>query len=363
MSDASESGRRPEGIPPDKPATCGRIDIRDTGTDEGPSEDREAAVASSIRDKFVRVNKELWLLLGILAIAGAMNYLVTAKRMIIGFYALPTLFSAYFYGRRHAVLTAFASVFFIGLMAYFNPLFLGGSGGIHGVEYDLIIWGGTLVLTAYAMGTLHEREKMRIAELRHTYQGLLIILRQLVCNDNSSENHAQRVSFYATTIAEQRGLEPQRIEDVRAAALLHDIAGLESSRDLLRRATQLTLGDSASNGRRGATASRTESVEGPIHRIVPIILSCRQSFDSRGDALVENEVVPIEARVIKVADAYDTLITGGPGRTAVTPLEAKMVIDRASGSEFDPTVVHAFKRAFIKGKLELPELIGQQSGP
>ena len=55
-----------------------------------------------------RVNKELWLLLSMFIIALLLNYLVDAQRMVLSFYTLPTLVSAYLYGRRHATLTAFA---------------------------------------------------------------------------------------------------------------------------------------------------------------------------------------------------------------------------------------------------------------
>jgi hypothetical protein len=56
--------------------------------------------------RLAQANKELWLILSMLLIAGVANYLVTSGRMVLGFYTLPTLFSAYFYGRRHAVLSS-----------------------------------------------------------------------------------------------------------------------------------------------------------------------------------------------------------------------------------------------------------------
>jgi hypothetical protein len=315
--------------------------------------DQDEPVSGGLMSKLLEVNKELWLILGILSIAGAMNYLVTAKRMVIGFYTMPTLFSAYYFGRRHAVFTAFASVFLVGLLAYVNPLIFVDSGTAYNGEYDIIVWGGILVVTAYAMGTLHEREKIRIEELRQTYQGVIIMLKQLVCKDKASENHAYRVSVYATKIAEYRGLSVERIEDVRAAALLHDIGNLEASRDLLYRAAQLT-------GQSGEPGSK--SVRGPIHRIVPIILTHRNSFDSPAPAADGHIEIPLEARILKVADAYDSLTTDHPSRKAVTPLEAKNIMAKEAGTEFDPTVIHAFKRAFRKGEMEKPELVEAEQG-
>lgn len=336
------------------PGLADRLGVDAPGMDSEES----TPAAGGIRSRFYKVNKELWLILAILTIAGAMNYLVTAKRMVIGFYTIPTLLSAYFYGRRHAVLTAFASVFLVGLLSYVNPLVFADSGEVQGSEHDIIVWGGILVVTAYAMGTLHEREKARIEELRQTYHGLLLILKQLVCKDRYSENHAYRVSVYATRIAERRGLSAERIEDVRAAALLHDIANLEESRDLLCKAALLNgLDSKRRRGRGGPTIREIKTTGGPIHRVVPIILTYRMSYDSRIDAVTGNEV-PLEARIVRVAEAYDALTSDQATRKGVSPLEARNIIASESGSEFDPTVVHAFKRAFRKGELEAPEPIG-----
>ena len=61
-----------------------------------------------------------------------------------------------------------------------------------------------------------------------------MILRHFVSKDTYTENHSYRVSVYAAQIASQMGLNHDRIEDVRAAALLHDIGKLDISRELLQ---------------------------------------------------------------------------------------------------------------------------------
>ena len=80
-----------------------------------------------------KVNRELLLILSVFVVAGMLNFLVESQRMILGFYTLPTLGSAYLYGRRHATLTAFASVLLVVLMATVDPSLLtesvGGPGG------------------------------------------------------------------------------------------------------------------------------------------------------------------------------------------------------------------------------------------
>jgi putative nucleotidyltransferase with HDIG domain len=315
---------------------------------------RERALA-----KLAEVNKELWLVLSLLVIAGVMNYLVTAKRMILGFYSLPTLFSAYFYGRRHAVLTAVASAFLVGLLARLNPdIFKDTVALTGGNSQDLIVWGGILIITAYAMGSLYEKQKSRLEELRQTYHGLLILLRQFVSKDKYTENHCYRVSIYAAKIGTYLGFSKERIEDTRAASLLHDIGKLETSRELLYKASRLTREEFEGMKRHvDKGAAMLEPVGGPLHRIIPIILAHHDKYDGSGYHSTTGEGIPIEARVIAVADVYDSLTSDRPYRKAMSPFVAKETIVKGRGHDFDPAVVDAFLLAFKKGEMEVPEIV------
>ena len=76
---------------------------------------------SRIVRQFQEVNKELWLLLMMFAILAGVNYLISSQRMLLGFYVLPSVYSAYFRGRRHATLTALLSLLLVVLIVYTNP--------------------------------------------------------------------------------------------------------------------------------------------------------------------------------------------------------------------------------------------------
>ena len=225
-------------------------------------------------------------------ILGALNYLVASDRMMLGFYVLPTVFSAYFYGRRHATLTALASTLLVILIVHFNPRLLAEQGPVRLIAekwWDITIWGGTLMVTGYAMGTLfekketlirelsdankelrethereealiselreankelretHEREEALISELRNAnkelhdaYRGVLDILARFIKHDDYTYHHSIRVAAYADVIAEYMGFDSKRREDVKAAALLHDLGKREIARDLLYRAARFT---------------------------------------------------------------------------------------------------------------------------
>ncbi|MGD8628427.1 MAG: HD-GYP domain-containing protein [bacterium] len=308
-----------------------------------------------------KVNRELWLLLSMLALAFALNYLVTGHRMLLGFYTFPTLFAAYYYGRKHATLTAIASVFLVGFLARINPAVLSGGQEMANAGnrwHDIAAWGGVLVITAYAMGSLHEHHKARIQELMQTYRGLLLILRHFVSKDQYTENHSYRVSVYAAKIATYMGLSDNRIEDVRAASLIHDIGKLKTSRALLHKAARLAsreFEEVRKHVDRGA--SMLEPVGGPLHRIIPIILAHHDKFDGTGYHEISGEEIPLEARIIAVADWYDSLTSDRPYRRAMSPFDAKEAIFRESGTEFDPEVVDAFIQAFRENEMEIPEVM------
>jgi HD domain len=291
------------------------------------------------------VNKELWLILSMLLLVGIMNYLITAQRMLLGLYTLPTVFSAYFYGKRHATLTAFASILLVGIMMYLSPQILSGKDVSFLEETwwcEITAWGSILLVTAYAMGSLYERNRAQLQELRSTYYGLLMILRNFVSQDKYTEN----------------GCNSQQVEDIRAAALLHDIGKLDISRELLYKAARFSMEESEKMKEHVHKGLKMlEPLEGPLGRVIPIILAHHDKYDGSGYHPAEAENIPVEARILSVADVYDALVSDRPYRKAMSPFEAKDVIVRQAGSEFDPNVVKAFVRAFNKGQLEIPSVI------
>src|SRR6266849_9470092 len=143
-----------------------------------------------------KINKELWLLLFLVGIAAMIHFLVASQTVSLVFYFLPTLYSAYYFGRRHATLTALCSVILVVLLTYLNPAMFN-----HRIEhlpidprwFDLAVWGGILVIAGYAMGTLYERNQKSLNELKDGYDGMLVILQHFLSNQKYSEAHSYRI--------------------------------------------------------------------------------------------------------------------------------------------------------------------------
>jgi len=308
------------------------------------------------------INKELLLILSIIAAAGIVNFFIAGQRLVLTFYNLPTLMAAYYFGRRRAVEAAVASILFVVWMNLMNPSALGGN-----IQWktqglltwsDLCVWAGFLLISAYATGSLYELGERRLNELRETYYGVLQILNQFIGNDKFTQNHSYRVSVYATAIAAEMRLPQEQIEDVRAAALLHDIGKLEISRDILYKAARLDDGEieeMKSHVEKGVKL--LNPVGGSLRRVLPIILAHHDRFDGSGYHPSKGENIPIEARIIAVADAFDAMISDRPYRKGMTPIEGRDVILKSAGTDFDPSVVKAFESAFRKQRLEVPEVL------
>ncbi len=307
------------------------------------------------------VNKELWLLLSVFGICLLLNLLVDSQRMVLSFYTLPTLGSAYIYGRRHATLTAFGSVLLVTLMTWYNPVLFAATTAMSSQAstwLDITVWGGVLIVTGYSMGTLYEHKSAQLEEMRETYHGVLMILRHFVAKDPYTENHSYRVSIYAAKIASRLDLSQDRVEDVRAAALLHDIGKLDVSRDLLYKAARLTKDEYEQMQQHVAKGvAMLEPVGGSLRRVIPIVLAHHDKFDGSGYHPSRGQEIPLEARIISVADVYDSLTSDRPYRKAMSPFEAKEIVLKGSGTEFDPKVVDAFVNAFRLGELEVPTVV------
>jgi putative nucleotidyltransferase with HDIG domain len=267
------------------------------------------------------------------------------------------LIAAHYFGRTLACLTATMAVLAVSIFALAGPqhYMLSANSGLF-LLLSVCIWAGFLGLTAIMVGTLSDQRVAHIRELRHAHMGIIEILsKYLQAADQYTKSHSQRVASLSEAIASAMGLKQAEIENIKVGALLHDIGKVEISTRLIQKAASLTEAEHqemASHTVRGAELVR--SLGSILEGAIPIIMHHHDYFaaDAKAHGLHGDEI-PVGARVIAVADAYDAIVTDRPYRRGRTSDEAIAIIRQGAGQQFDPHVVRAFERVMANRGEEL----------
>jgi hypothetical protein len=290
-----------------------------------------------------KIAKESILLLSLFMIAALLQFYAQSLPMALCFYFLPTLYSAYYFGRRHATLTAFACVFLVVLLNFLNTLIPS-----HPVLtlpgerlFNFAIWAGVLTVVGYVMGTLYERKEAMNNDIRESFSGLLLVLQHVMANEKFGTAENQRVVQASTRMAEMMGLGSERVELLRSAVLLRDLSKLGISNDILYKAAHVSRDEVVASFRKPRKKADAQSrlLGNSLRRVIPIIIA-QQIVEEQGARSVN---VPLEAHILAVADAYQKLISGTGGE-AMSPFQAEQVIVEGSGQRFHAGVVDAFTK-------------------
>jgi len=296
-------------------------------------------------------NFEKIIVLSILLIIIIINFFVPYKFGFLNFFYLPIIVAGYFLGRRMAVLTALLCVLFVIVLIIISP------SSFFAVEMEntyiilgLTGWGSFLILTSAAMGYLYDEKEKKIKEIKNAYIGILEILsKYLESADRYAQGHSVRVSHLAEDIARVMGLPSYERENIKAAALLHDIGKTEISMDIVKKAASLTSKERELMDTHSEKGARIISlVGGVLEEAVPIVLAHHKYYFEKKDlSEKERSAIPLGAEIIAVADAYDAMITDRPYRAGMQPWKAFEEIEKESGKQFRPEVVKAFKEVLM----------------
>lgn len=181
-------------------------------------------------------------------------------------------------------------------------------------------------------------------EIHRLNDSLLDTLAEVVdLRDPHVFGHSKQVAHYAVLIATRLGLPPKQIELVRKAGLLHDIGKLGISEIILFKPDKLNNEEYLKvkeHARLGADLLQTSNSLNPL---IPVIRHHHEYFNGNGypEGLSGNDI-PLEARIIAVADAIEAMASDRPYRQGMTHEEIIEELRRNAGTQFDPMVVNAF---------------------
>lgn len=163
--------------------------------------------------------------------------------------------------------------------------------------------------------------------------------------DQVGSGHVRRTQIYAVGIGKILGLPENDIEALRTGALLHDIGKLAIPDHILNKPDSLTPAELEKTKIHPSVGASILEKVGFRSAVVPTVRHHHESWDGRGypDGLA-GEAIPLTARILAVADAFDTIRGARPYRPARPRDKARQIIQAEAGTRFDPTIVNTLIR-------------------
>lgn len=222
-----------------------------------------------------------------------------------------------------------------------NYLALAPLGFLMGAAYPSIgMLGTVLFFIPLLLARYSFQEYMKMRELYvGTVHGLAAALE---AKDKYTRGHSDRVAQYAVAVARQLRMPESEVEKVEFTGLLHDIGKIGVPDDLLSKSGELRTDEFAKIREHPVTGARILSEINFLREVAATIRCHHERLDGRGypSGLTDKDI-PLNARILAVADAYDAMTSDRPYRRGYPPQEAVNRLFSGSGKQFDPEVVRA----------------------
>jgi putative nucleotidyltransferase with HDIG domain len=171
----------------------------------------------------------------------------------------------------------------------------------------------------------------------------LKLTQTLILRDPDNAGHAARVTELALRLAAAMDVSPERVEAIKSGGPLHDIGKLEVDRAILDKPGALDpdeIEEIRTHPERGARMiRRVRSLRPSLN----CVLHHHERWDGSGYPHgLGGDAIPLEARILAVADAYDAMTSQRPYRDPSTREEALAEVERCAGSQFDPQIARVF---------------------
>ena len=230
-----------------------------------------------------------------------------------------------------------------------EAVMLGMVGGLLGLIGHSVGWPAAPIIAAGLLIAASAETGRRSAdEARHATIATLMAV--IESKDVYTRGHSERVAAYCGWIGAELGLKAGELRRLHTAALLHDIGKLVVPRRVLRKRGPLT-GEERAHITRHATVV-PELLEGVdvAAPALPLIADHHLHFGGGGYGVnnATGYALPVAARILAVADAFDAMTTHRPYRSALSVDYAVGELRRCAGTQFDPLVVSAFGRCLAR---------------
>ncbi len=251
---------------------------------------------------------------------------------------LAVVLGAVLYGPRVGVLVGAFSA------ALAEPLTLAILGRLDDIDYAWLLRAGAMMLVGWVCGSLTRSLLARVEALETlNEETIFAFVRAIDARDPYTARHSEKVAGYAVQLARALGLPPADCERIHLAGMLHDVGKVGLERSILHKPGRLTDDEWQQVREHPALSAH---IIGAVSRFAPFVPGARhhhERFDGRGypDGLA-GRAIPLDARILAVADAYDAMTSDRSYRPALGHAEAISRLTADAGTQFDPVCVRAF---------------------
>jgi putative nucleotidyltransferase with HDIG domain len=173
--------------------------------------------------------------------------------------------------------------------------------------------------------------------------------------DPFTAGHSERVTQYAIAIARELGLSENRVMTIEYAGLLHDMGKVAVRNEILLKHGKLSDSEWEAMKSHPTTGAKIVADVKFLERAKEIVLHHHERFDGKGyPEGVGGADLSLEARIVKVADSFDAMMSNRPYRKSLGLTVAVGELAKGKGSEFDPVVVDAFLALIWEDRIEIP---------
>ena len=180
---------------------------------------------------------------------------------------------------------------------------------------------------------------------------LSVLSRAIEARDPHTRGHSARVTALAESIALSLGWSEERLALLHVGGPLHDIGKLAISDEVLSKPGRLDEDELAQIREHPKLGARLLLRVAAFRQALPYVLYHHERWDGTGYPTGRaGEQIPVEARVLAIADAFDAMTSDRPYRRALSREEALAEVERCSGTQFDPQIVQVFLELFAEAE-------------
>jgi HD-GYP domain-containing protein (c-di-GMP phosphodiesterase class II) len=176
---------------------------------------------------------------------------------------------------------------------------------------------------------------------------LSMLTRAIEARDPYTRGHSTRVTALAELVALRLGWGEERLKSLRIGGRLHDIGKLAVPDAVLSKEGRLEADELAQIQEHPTIGAKLILRIAALRDAIPYVLYHHERWDGTGyPSGKAGEAIPVEARVLAVADAFDAMTSDRPYRPALSHDEALAEVERCAGTQFDPEIARIFLELF-----------------